>query len=68
MIVISQVIIRGDSGRFIKTLNDMYTFGLYHPVTKHLNLVGEYSHIKSENHAGAENKTNNVSLGGIVFF
>ena len=48
--------------------NEMVTAGLYHPLTKHLNLVGEYSHIKSENQAGAENKTNSVSLGGILFF
>ena len=48
--------------------NDMVTAGLYHPLTKHLNLVGEYSYIQSDNHAGAENKTNSVSLGGILFF
>jgi len=46
--------------------NEMTTVGLYHPLTKHLNLVGEYSHIQSENQAGAENKTNSVSLGGIL--
>jgi len=57
-----------ESNTTLVRANDMMTFGLYHPLTKHLNLVGEYSHIKSENHAGAENKTNNVSLGGIVFF
>jgi len=48
--------------------NDMVTAGLYHPLTKHLNLVGEYSYIQSDNHAGQENKTNSVSLGGILFF
>jgi len=48
--------------------NEMTTVGLYHPLTKHLNLVGEYSHIQSENQAGAENKTNSVSLGGILFY
>jgi len=48
--------------------NEMVTAGLYHPLTKHLNLVGEYSYIQSENQAGAENKTNSVSLRGILFF
>ena len=48
--------------------NEMWTAGLYHPLTKHLNLVAEYSHITSENQAGAENNTNSGSLGGILFF
>jgi len=48
--------------------NEMTTVGLYHPLTKHLNLVAEYSHITSENQAGAENTTNSGSLGGIIFF
>jgi len=51
----------------VKT-NEMTTVGLYHPLTKHLNLVAEYSHITSENQAGAELKTNSGSLGGILFF
>ena len=48
--------------------NEMTTVGLYHPLTKHLNLVAEYSHVKAENQAGAENKNNVGSLGGILFF
>jgi hypothetical protein len=48
--------------------NEMTTVGLYHPLTKHVNLVAEYSHIQSENQAGAENKNNVGSLGGILFF
>jgi len=48
--------------------NRMTTVGLYHPLTKHLNLVAEWSHVQSENHAGAENKSNTGSLGGILFF
>ena len=58
----------GESNTTLVKTNEMWTAGLYHPLTKHLNLVGEYSHIKSENQAGAENKTNSVSLGGIIFF
>jgi len=48
--------------------NTMTTVGLYHPLTKHLNLVAEWSNVQSENHAGAENKSNTGSLGGILFF
>jgi hypothetical protein len=55
------------SGLLVKE-NEMWTVGLYHPLTKHLNLVAEYSHLNSENHAGQENKNNTGSLGGILFF
>jgi hypothetical protein len=48
--------------------NEMTTVGLYHPLTKHVNLVAEYSHIKSENQHNQENKNNVGSLGGILFF
>lgn len=48
--------------------NEMWTVGAYHPLTKHLNLVAEYSNISSRNQANAENKANSVSLGGILFF
>ena len=48
--------------------NERVTVGAYHPLTKHLNLVAEYNHITSENHAGAENKSYTGSLGAILFF
>jgi len=48
--------------------NEMWTGGLYHPLTKHLNLVAEYSHINSENQGGAKNKSDTGSLGAILFF
>ena len=48
--------------------NSMWTVGAYHPLTKHLNLVAEYNHSESENQAGQENKSNNGSLGAILFF
>jgi predicted porin len=51
----------------IKT-NEMTTVGLYHPLTKHLNLVGEFNYITSENQAGAENKAYSSNLGAILFF
>ena len=48
--------------------NEMWTGGIYHPLTKHLNLVAEYSHVNSENQAGQENKSDTGSLGAILFF
>jgi len=55
------------SGLLVKE-NEMWTAGVYHPLTKHLNLVAEYSHLKSVNQANAENKTNVGSVGAILFF
>ena len=53
----------------VKT-NSMTTVGLYHPLTKHLNLVAEYSNVQSESRAaGSPTNTSNVgSLGAILFF
>jgi len=53
----------------VKT-NEMWTAGLYHPLTKHLNLVAEYSYVESENQAAVAktNKNNIGSLGAILFF
>jgi predicted porin len=48
--------------------NERTTLGAYHPLTKHLNLVAEYNDTRSQNQAGAENKSRTVSLGGILFF
>jgi len=48
--------------------NEMWTAGIYHPLTKHLNLVAEYNHSRSTNQANQENKANSGSLGAILFF
>lgn len=52
---------------------DMWTVGAYHPLTKHLNLVAEYSDVDTEiksttvaNRYDGSSKT--VSLGAILFF
>jgi hypothetical protein len=58
----------GTGSNILLKSNEMWTAGLYHPLTKHLNLVAEYSHVKAENQAGAENKNNIGSLGAILFF
>jgi len=55
------------ANNLLKT-NEMWTAGLYHPLTKSVNLVAEYSHVTSENHRGLENKNNVGSLGAILFF
>ena len=53
--------------------HDMWTVGAYHPITKHLNLVAEYSQVKADydnRAAGADvdGKSKTVSLGAILFF
>jgi len=58
----------GESVDALVKTNEMWTAGLYHPLTKHVNLVAEYSHILSERQDGQEATTNVGSLGGILFF
>jgi len=56
----------GDTA-IVKT-NERYTAGLYHPLTKHLNLVGEYTNVKSEVHSGGSQENSIYSAGAILFF
>ena len=58
----------GETNANLVKENEMWTVGLYHPLTKHLNLVGEYSYLTSQAQGGAENKNNTGSLGAILFF
>jgi hypothetical protein len=45
----------------------MWVVGAYHPLTKHLNLVAEYSDVESD--YGTKNaKGRTVSAGAILFF
>jgi hypothetical protein len=48
--------------------NERVTVGVYHPLTKHLNLVAEFNQIQSENHAGQKNESETYSAGAILFF
>jgi len=48
--------------------NERTTFGLYHPLTKHLNLVAEYNNIESKSHSGLKNTSQTGSFGAILFF
>ena len=63
-------------GNSAETFNDiedsMWTIGAYHPITKHLNLVAEYSQTKHEVDntvaADTDGKAKTISLGAILFF
>ena len=51
--------------------NEMWTVGAYHPLTKHLNLVAEYSDVKTvvnTTTTSTNGKAKTVSLGAILFF
>ena len=48
--------------------NDRITVGLYHPLTKHLNLVAEYNDVEAQGHNGLKNEARTGSLGAILFF
>jgi len=58
----------GESNNTLVKTNEMATIGLYHPLTKHLNLVAEYSRVKSENQVGAKNESDIANAGAILFF
>jgi len=47
---------------------ERYTVGLYHPLTKHLNLVAEFNAQKDESHAGLKRESETYSAGAILFF
>lgn len=46
----------------------MWTVGVYHPLTKHLNLVAEYSDQKHEVTGVQDGKAKTIALGAILFF
>jgi predicted porin len=48
--------------------NEQWNAMVIHPLTKHLNLVAEYSHQKTEAHDNTKNTANVGSVGGILFF
>jgi len=58
----------GESNGTLVKSNEMWTVGAYHPLTKHLNLVAEYSRVRSENHQGERNESDIVDAGAILFF
>ena len=65
--------LEGNSGEDLdERENSMWTIGAYHPITKHLNLVAEYSQqdLEVDNNVSAnfDCKPKTISLGAILFF
>ncbi len=63
----------GNSGDAFNDLEDsMWTVGAYHPITKHLNLVAEYSESERDLDrrvlTDLKAKAKTISLGAILFF
>jgi predicted porin len=58
----------GETATALVEKNEMWTVGAYHPLTKSVNLVAEYSDVKSEAQTGAEGKSRTMSAGAILFF
>ncbi len=58
----------GESASALVDQNERITVGLYHPLTKHLNLVAEWNDIESKSHNGLKNQHTTGSLGAILFF
>ena len=49
--------------------NIMLTVGAYHPLTKHLNLVAEYSNVEATAHDTISDAESDIfSVGAILFF
>ena len=63
--------LNGTAGEALQQFkNEMWTVGVYHPLTKHLNLVAEYNEAKGTVDAAADTsgKAKTVALGAILFF
>ena len=62
---------RNDARGVREFTSTSYVLGAYHPLTKHLNLVAEYTNHKLDNIDGdntLDGKAKTVSLGAILFF
>lgn len=57
---------------FSELQDSMWTIGAYHPITKHLNLVAEFSESEREldrrGNTSLDGKEKTISLGAILFF
>ena len=58
----------GEAATNLVEENEMLTVGAYHPLTKHLNLVAEYSAVESQNQLGVSTESDIFSVGAILFF
>ena len=66
-LVAASAVAPATTGNLVKS-NEMWTIGAYHPLTKSVNLVAEYSDVKAENQSGKKNKSRIFDLGAILFF
>jgi len=59
-----------DAGADLVKQNERITVGAYHPLTKHLNLVAEYSNVESTSHLATQGDTESdiYTVGAILFF
>jgi predicted porin len=58
-----------DAGGSLVKENEMLTIGAYHPLTKHLNLVAEYSNVEASAHDTVTDAESDIfSVGAILFF
>ena len=58
-----------DAGDALVEENKMLTIGAYHPLTKHLNLVAEYSNVEATAHDTVSDAESDIfSVGAILFF
>jgi predicted porin len=58
----------GETNNSLIDENKRWTVGAYHPLTKHLNLVAEFTDLEAQSHDGTTNDSTKVSLGAILFF
>ena len=58
----------GEGATALVKSNERLTVGLYHPLTKHLNLVAYYNDMESKAQNGDKNSASSGSLGAILFF
>ena len=64
---------KANADTFNNIKDSMWVGGVYHPLTKHLNLVAEYSEAERKNNAveaddSVSAKAKTISLGAILFF
>ena len=59
-----------DAGKNLVKENNRITVGAYQPLSKHLMLVAEFSHVESESHLSTQSDSEQdiMSVGGILFF
>ena len=59
-----------DAGANLVKENNRITVGAYQPLTKHLMIVAEFSHVESESHLSTQSDSEQdiMSVGGILFF